>query len=139
MGAIDLDRSLYKKLDTYSESPTRTLSTCTISGQSEILFYNFFHRFALPKGVLLPYVIPSTKITYKKILLLCTISFYNIISYIWVYYPVFAFYRPDFICQSSAEIYCSSNACLFDPKVRANDVKNDAKLCSTLCRIIYAT
>ena len=39
---------------------------------------------------------------------------FNIISNIWVYYPVFAFYRPDFRCRSSIEEYCATNKCLFN-------------------------
>ena len=53
--------------------------------------------------------------SFYQILLICTCAFYNIMSYIWVYYPIFAFYRPDFTCLSSIEIFCKQNQCLFDP------------------------
>ena len=53
-----------------------------------------------------------------KIFLIITVAFYDIMNYIWTYYPIFAFYRPDFTCQSSIEIYCAQNECFFDPKER---------------------
>ena len=36
-------------------------------------------------------------------------------SYIWVYYPIFAFYSPNFNCMNSIEIYCQQYECPFNP------------------------